>query len=228
MISYYCIVGEKMKKNHDKFIYSASMIIIVIVFLVIFLLGDYVKVYSNNIDNIGKSPVNNIFATNKDDTVVFDYTIDKSKGNVIKLYNQFPTSDEVGKNLSGEYREHNFELTLNEKAVGVKYYITVEKLVNSDFNQDYVKIYLDNEGRILKNCYRDNGRIKTFNEYAKYKNKNDERILYSGTITEAEAKRGSKRFTFKMWVSEDLELFNENYYSQSFLARINVYATGDL
>ena len=214
-----------MKNVKNKGIYYTSIIVIIIVYLVIIILGNYFGMYKNDVD---RHPVNNILATNEEDVLVFDYTYNKSKQNVIRLYNQFPISDEVGKKLSGEYKEHNFEINFNEKAVGVKYYITVEKLVNSDFDKNYIKIYLDNEGKIISDCYRDTGRIKTFNEYAKYENNDKERILYKGTVSQTDAERGIKRFTFKMWVSEDLKLFNENYYNQSFYARINVHATGNL
>lgn len=229
-----------MKKNW--FLYTISVIVFIIVFLVITLSGEYLEkqFYSNHFDMV---PINNILSLEKipiddnndnndngkkDDPVIFTYTEDKTNGNYIRLVNQFPLRDEIGKSLEGEYKEFNFQLNMNTRAKGVKYYITVEKLINSDFDENYVKIYLDNEGVLLPECIRETGRIKTFNEYEVYNGQNTERIIYKGVVTPAEAARGYKKFTFKMWVSEDLVKHNEDYLSQTFLARINVHATGAL
>lgn len=221
----------KMKKQRSRLVYTLTMLVILIVFLVIYLSGSFLKnlVYDNNIPS---QPVNNIYSIdngNEDEPekhsekVVFDSDNDKS--NVIRLYNQFPIKDEVGRALVGEYKTHDFRIRLNKKAVGVKYYITVEKLINSDFDENYMKMYLESDGNAIDNCFRTTGRIKHFVEYETYKGKDTERILYQGTITAAEAKRGYKDFTFRMWVSEDLVKINEDYLSQTFLARINVYAS---
>ena len=88
-------------------------------------------------------------------------------------------------------------------------------------------MFLVNDGVDVPNCYRNNNRIKTFNEYSQYNNSSNERIIYQGVITSSEASRGYKDFTFRMWVSEDLQLQNSNYLSETrtYKARINVYAT---
>lgn len=223
---------ENTKKNRSRLVYLLTMIVILIVFLVIYLSGCLLKklIYSNN---VVKQPVNNIYSLEKEqedgnekkETTQFTFEWDDDKTNVIRLYNQFPIRDEVGMALAGEYKTHDFKLKFNNKAVGVKYYITAERLVNSDFDENYMKLYLENEGKPIDNCFRESGRIKHFVEYETYQNKSDERILYTGTITAAEAKRGYKEFTFRMWVSEDLVKINEDYLSQTFLARINVHAT---
>ncbi len=224
---------ENTKKNRSRLVYLLTMIVILIVFLVIYLSGCLLKklIYSNN---VVKQPVNNIYSLEKEqgeedsgkkETTQFTFEWDNDKTNVIRLYNQFPIRDEVGMALAGEYKTHDFKLKFNTKAVGVKYYITAERLVNSDFDENYMKLYLENEGKPIDNCFRESGRIKHFVEYETYQNKSDERILYTGTITAAEAKRGYKEFTFRMWVSEDLVKINEDYLSQTFLARINVHAT---
>ncbi len=160
-----------------------------------------------------------------DKDIIFEYDYDD--GNYIYLINQFPIVDEIGKSLQGDKRTNDFKLRFNQDAVGVKYTITVEKLDGSTLDDQWVKMFLVNDGADVRNCYRSNNRIKTFNEYGKYQNKNQERIIYQGTITSAEASRGYKDFTFRMWVSEDLILENSNYLSESrtFRARINVYAT---
>ena len=162
-----------------------------------------------------------------EDDIIFVYEYDND--NYIYLINQFPTKDEVGKNLQGEKRTHDFKLKFNEKAAGVKYTITVEKLDGSDLDEKWAKQFLVNDGSDVLNCYRDNNRVKTFDEYKMYNNNPKERVLYEGVVSSSEATRGYKNFTFRMWVSEDLQLVNSDYLSETktFKARINVYAVGN-
>lgn len=157
--------------------------------------------------------------------IVFEYDYDN--GNYIYLVNQFPLKDEIGKSLQGEKRTNDFKLRFNGDATGVKYTITVEKMDDSDLDDEWVKMFLVNDGADVVNCYRSNNRVKTFNEYSKYKSNSKEKVIYEGIISSAEASRGYKDFTFRMWVSEDLKLENSDYLSQSktFKTRINVYAT---
>ncbi len=160
------------------------------------------------------------------DDIIFTYEYDN--GNYIYLINQFPIKDEVGKNLQGEKHTNDFKLKFNDKAVGVKYTITVEKLDGSDLDDEWAKQFLVNDGTDVANCYRNTNRVKTFNEYAMYNDNPNERILYEGVISSNEAARGYKDFTFRMWVSEDLQLNNSDYLSETrtFKTRINVYAVG--
>jgi hypothetical protein len=156
--------------------------------------------------------------------IVFEYNYEN--GNYIYLVNQFPIADEVGKNLQGDKRTNDFKLKFNQDAVGVKYTITVEKLDGSTLDDEWVKLFLVKDGGDIRNCYRPSNRIKTYNEYSKYKNKNNEKIIYEGVISSAEASRGYIDFTFRMWVSEDLQLNKSNYLSESrtYRTRVNVYA----
>ena len=158
------------------------------------------------------------------DDVVFLY--DYNENNYIDLTNQFPTSDEIGKNLQGDKHTQDFKLKMNANAVGVKYTITMEKYDESNLDDEWAKQFLVNDGIDVANCYRTNGRVKTFNEYAMYNDNPKERILYEGTVTSSEAARGYKDFTYRMWISEDLVLNNSDYLNQNrtFKTRINVYA----
>ncbi len=158
------------------------------------------------------------------DEIVFEY--DSEDGNYIDLVNQFPIKDEVGKSLQGEKHTQDFKLRFNDKAVGVRYVITAEKLPGSDLANEWTKLFLVNDGEDVLNCYRSNNRVKSFNEYDTYNSNPDEVILYEGVISSSEATRGYKNFTFRMWVSEDMKLVNNNYLSENktFKTRINVYA----
>jgi len=188
-------------------------------------------------DNI----INNIIAILRDDdkdddddddddegSLIFTYYEKPGVGNGIKLINQFPVSDEIGKAFQGDNYVFDFSLLLNERAEGIKYHIVAEKLVNSDLRPDAVKIYLDSEGKILNSVIRDTGRLKTFNEFASYNDKRtSEKVIYTGVISKQEARRGYKNFTLKMWVSEDIKMTSSDF-NKSFIVRINVYASGSL
>ena len=154
--------------------------------------------------------------------IIFLYDYDPS--NYIDLYNQFPIKDEVGKNLQGDKHTQDFKIRFNTGAVGVNYIVTMEKLDGSDLEESWTKAYLVRDGVGVTNCFRTTGRVKTFNEYSSYKGRANEKILYEGVVTSAMAARGYEEYTFRMWVSEDVKVQNENYLSKTFKTRINVYA----
>lgn len=212
-----------MKDKNKMFVIFAS-ILIVIVFLVIYL--SFSKTFIARqiyVDNVPKQPMNSIKGV-AGDPIAYVYTTDLTYGNFIYLTNQFPIKDEVGKKLEGQYKTFDFEIDYNEKAVGVEYTITLEKMNNSDLYENWVKVYLEEENDGLEECFRNNGRVKTFNEYEKYQD--NEIILYHSTVNENDIKAGHRNFTFRMWVSEDVKV--EGYYpSKTFIARVNVHAKGN-
>ncbi len=238
--------NEKKVKNKNQYIIMT--VLTIIVFLVIYLSFD--KLLSNKIyvDVMPKQPMNNIRGMEIKDTetdngndknkdtekdidgepVAYVYTEDKSYGNFIYMIDQFPTKDEIGKELEGQYKTFDFKFEFNKKALGVDYVVTLEKMPESDLDETWVKAYLTNEGAPVNNCLRDNGRIKTFNEYDKYNNISNEVVLFRGKVSESDLKRGYRNFRFRMWVSEDVTVQNENYESRTFVARVNVHVSGNI
>lgn len=241
---------EDKNKDKNKTIYLVTIIVVIIVYLVIYILGVTTRKsillenegYENNFP---KQPINNIFSIlNKQDddnngnndnnkgnngnkgnddeeNIIFLYD---DNGNHIELYNQFPIADEVGMSLYGDKRTQDFKLQLNSNAANVNYVVTVERLEESDFDSNYIKMYLESDGVGIKNCFRDSGRIKTFNEFATYEGNANEKVLYRGVISSEEATRGYKKFTFRMWVSEDLKIINSEYLPQTFKTVIRIRA----
>ena len=242
---------NKDKKERNSLIYLSTIIVVIIVYLVIYLFGMAIRksIYKDSSEyenNMPKQPVNNIISydecihdngnnnqnnngnnnhcKNEDKSkIVFEYENDEE--NYIDLSNQFPTSDEDGMNFVGDKYTQDFRLKLNENARGVSYTITAEKLDESDLEEDWIKAYLTTDGVAIPNCFRENGRIKTFNEYIDYQNKPNEKILYQGVISAEEARRGHKDFTYRMWISEDVEIVNSEYPIKTIKVKINVYAT---
>ena len=237
-------------KRYNKLFAFIAFLTIVAIYLVISLSGNYLKerIYhdentrqpvnsiksiiqeikdDNNDDNKDNDKDKDKVKDNDNNNEYFSYEFNENKemGDYIYLINQFPISDEVGKQLEGKYKTYNFRLKFNEAAAGSKYNITLERLAESDLYNDWVKVYLLNEGNEISNCIRENGRIKTYNEFERYNSKDNEVLLYSGTISPLEAKRGYKDYTLRMWISEDVKVVNEDYEKRSFIARVNVYAT---
>ena len=192
--------------------------------------------HNNNSSNNSNNNTNNNNANNNqgsntepddneeydDENIVFVYEAGDS--NYIELYNQFPTKDEVGKAFSGNKYTQDFRIRLNADATNVSYTITLKKQDGSTLEDKWTKVYLEADGVGVSNCFRANGRVKTFNEYVNYSNDGLEKVIYMGKITYAEAQRGYKDFTLRMWVSEDLKLYNENLLEKSFKAIVTIYA----
>lgn len=215
-------------KKKSRILHILAIAVILISFSVVYLsiTGTFLtgQIY---VDVIPKQPTNNIKGI-EGDPIAYVYTTDKTYGNNIYLTNQFPISDEVGKNLEGKYKTFDFELEFNEKSIGINYEITLEKMSGSNLADDWIKVYLEEEGKGLSNCYRSNGRIKTYSDYAKYKGKNNEIVLYKGTVSDKNINGKYRSFRFRMWVSEDVNINDGNYMNKSFIARVNVHATGSL
>lgn len=226
-------------KDRDSKIYIVTIIVVIIVYLVIYFFGSSIKksIYDGGSEqNTPKQPVNNILSKHdssnnnssnntkdkEEEGILFRY--EALDSDYIELYNQFPTQDEVGMAFFGNKYTQNFRLKLNSHAVGVKYTITLKKQLGSDLEDDWAKVYLVTDGSSIANCFRESGRVKTFNEYTSYLDNPEEKILYEGVITYDEASRGYKDFTLRMWISEDVRVVNEAYLSKSFLAKVAVYA----
>ena len=219
------------KKYKDKNIYLLTIAIVIIVYLIIHIYNNIVK-EDINLEkqgyehNTSQEPINNIIAleTEPKEEVLFLYDYDPN--NHIYLINQFPTKDEVGKSLQGAKSTQDFKIRFNSEAVGVRYVVTIEKLDGTDLEENWAKTFLVRNGVDVKNCFRTDGKIKTFDEYKNYRNNPKEKVLYEGVVTSAQAKRGYEEYTFRMWISEDVEVFNEDYLSKTFKSRINVHAHG--
>ena len=217
------------------------VIIIVVVILTTITVSDtYLEGDIFYRSGVRKQPINTIKTVveviddgNNDNIVEYTFTEDKNEGNYIYLMDQFPTKDEVGKKLQGKYKAFDFKINFKNNSVGVKYQITLEKLDESNLQEDWVKVYLEKEGSAVSNCVRKSGRIKTYNEYEKFtQNKENsnarEIVLYSGEVTSEDVNRGYQSYTFRMWISEDVTVTDTDYSAKKFVARVNLYATGEV
>ena len=231
---------KEQEEKRSKLSYKQLILIIFITTItVMFAMGFSFSIFDATLEPNQDNIINNIIAILRGDDdddkpnepsndIIFSYYEKPFVGNGIRLYNQFPIKDEVGKAFKGDNYVFEFRLVLNENAVGVKYDLVAEKLTTSTLREELTKIYMESEGRDLPTVIESDGSVKTFNEYSRYSRKNPNEILvYSGVITKEEARRGYKDFVFKMWVSDEIG-FNQEDSAKTFITRINVYANKDL
>ena len=148
--------------------------------------------------------------------------------NGIYLVNQFPTSDEVGKQFQGTNYVYTFSLIVGKKTVGAYYEITLVPNSDNTLDPNYVKVYLEKNKQGVDLSYRKNGRVKVFTEYSESENGADGKVIYKGNITEEDAKLGKLDFVMRMWITEDLHLSEDmlkDYVNRKFSATVNTYAT---
>ena len=148
--------------------------------------------------------------------------------NGIKLVNQFPTPDEKGKLFEGVNYVYNFTLIVGSKTDGVNYELTAVENDDNSLDPSYVKVYLEKNGKAVPFSLRDNGKVKTFDEYKMATNEGEEgKVILNDYVTKEDASKGKIEFKLRMWVSEDVKI-NENnmdkYNNKKFGLRINTYA----
>lgn len=161
-----------------------------------------------------------------DDDFIFSYKEKETIGNGIYIENMFPTKDEVGKALVGDYNTFEFTLYFGNKSINRYYEITAEMTDECSLPSQYAKVYLESDGEMLDGISKNNGKIKVYSEYNNAtvdKSNNREKVIYAGNITKTDVARGHKNFTLKMWFSEDAPLNNETM-DKKFVLKINVYA----
>ena len=161
---------------------------------------------------------------NKENYVITYSENTGSAGNGIYLVNQFPTEDSVGKGFKGSNYVYNFSLIIGSKTKGAYYEFTAIPNANNTLNPNFVKIYLQKNGADVKESYNNNGKIKVFTDYKKSEYEEAEGVvIYSGVITEEEARQGRIDFVMRMWISEDA-IVDENFNNKTFGVKVNTYA----
>ena len=148
--------------------------------------------------------------------------------NGINLINQFPTPDEKGKLFEGVNYVYNFTLILGSKTKGAYYELTAIENQDNNLDPSYVKIYLEKNGQAVPFTIRENGRVKTFNEFSGSTHEGAEgKVILSDYVTEEDVNTGKIEFKLRMWVSEDVKVNEtnyENFNNKKFGVRVNTYA----
>ena len=230
------IIKQNEEDQEDKLQYKQLILIILItVIMILASLGlslaiarmlSSSKNMNFNTIMIPIKPVPGIPGGTDEDDFIFSYKEKETLGNGIYIENMFPTSDEVGKELVGDYNTFEFSIYYGTKSKNKYYEITAEMTDDCTLDSQYVKVYLESNSEVLDNVVKSNGRIKTFSEYANAtidKKNEREKLIYGGKISKNDISKGHKDFTLKMWFSEDAPLNNETM-NKKFSIKINVYA----
>lgn len=154
----------------------------------------------------------------KEKKIIFEFEENVGNGNVIKLYNQLPTADNVGKNFTGENYVFEFKIRVNENALGIKYKILNEKVNNSTLDNKYIKTYLVKNNEAVPSVIRTNGKIKAFNEFTPVDGNSNKVVLYEDNVRQEDIKKGYISFVYKMWVGDDYpetdDMINKTFYTR--------------
>lgn len=143
----------------------------------------------------------------------------------INLYNQFPTPDSKGKLFTGNNYVYVFSLIVGKKTEGAYYELTAVPDKSNNLKESYAKLYLEKNGRAVEESLRKDNKVKVFTEYSESEYEGTEgKVIYKGTITKEDIKKGRIDFIMRMWVSEDA-VVDSNYNNKKFAVRVNTYAT---
>ena len=176
--------------------------------------------------------INTIISNNKGDDSKDRYIITYAENTGsyaggINLVNQFPTPDREGKKFTGNNYVYNFSLLVGNKTVGAYYELTAVPDYNNTLKSQYVKIYLEKNGRGVDMSYRDNGKVKVYTDYSYSKHSQAKgKVIYKGYITKEDVKKGKIDFVMRMWISEDV-VVDSDYGNKTFKIKVNTYAQFD-
>ncbi len=126
-------------------------------------------------------------------TVLFSFN---EKSSNIYMKNVFPTSDEIGKKLSGnkEYFDFNISYSLNGAGPGTLVYeVSLIPLEGNTIDPSNIRVYLTEDG---KEVTMDDKAVNTFSELPDSKYHSNGKVLYRKSTTDT---IGIKEYVFKMW-----------------------------
>ncbi len=141
--------------------------------------------------------------------------------NGISLSNAIPTSDEVGKELTGENNE--FDFTVNINIVGkttINYEVTAEKQDGSTLQDNEVRIYLEKSTE-NENNYQAVDNPSYYEPLAdkdQFGAKRGEMVLDVGSANETTI----YYYKLRMWIADTYELTEEK---KTFTIKVNVYGS---
>ncbi len=146
-------------------------------------------------------------------TVIFSFS---ESDNAISIVDAYPTSDMVGKTLSGDDQYFDFTVSFqfSEEAEKVVYEINLIESAISGTKLDpkFVKVYLEENGSAATGF---TNTVPLFSELQDSKYRQDTKVLYTKEITTTQ----TNSYRFRMWVAEG---YNVDEVVRIFKCLINV------
>ena len=169
--------------------------------------------------------ISNIKGNDNKDKYIITYVENSGEyENGINLINQFPIPDSKGKLFTGNNYVYVFSLIVGRKTEGAYYELTAVPDSRNNLKEEYVKLYLEKNGKAVSNSLRDNGKVKVFTEYSGSEYEGTEgKVIYKGTINKEDIKKGRIDFVMRMWISEDA-VVDQNFNNKRFSVKVNTYA----
>ena len=153
--------------------------------------------------------------------LTFKYTEVTGIGNGINLEDPEAISDEEGKQLNTWF---DFKIDANLVNSDMIYEVSVEPTNESTINLDGVKIYLTelvgNEEVDINSNYNGLGKVKVISDY-------DNGIIYQERILK-NTKNYEKNFRVRIWISEDVDIYTDDYMGTKGIFKINVNSKSDI
>lgn len=204
---------DNKQTNSSKFILFSIILVTILVIIVIVLSFAVFKraESSSELDGHNKDGDSN---KNKHFTnISMTYT---ENTNGISIQDALPTSDAIGKALSGKGEYFDFTIQTNvSKNASVSYEIAVIKDKKSTIDDSTVKLYLEKQVSGSYEQVTEPTIFQPIQKASKIGSPKNSMILYKVT----RKKKGTDHYRLRMWLKEDANI----QVDQSFTIKVNVY-----
>lgn len=162
---------------------------------------------------------NQTFEGNKTNSITtgyisFNYT--EGASNVINITDALPTSDDVGKKLSGGTNQFDFTVSANFSGVNKLHYEVFATPVSSTLDTKYIKVYLTDDKDEPMLGYKD--KVPVYSELNN-STTNGSKVLYNGVL---DSNKKSQALRLRVWIADDYKMTEE---AKKFSFKVSVEAS---
>ena len=144
-------------------------------------------------------------------------------GNGINMTEAYPTSDDIGKTLTGDNNVFDFTIEgSNSSNQDIYYQVVLRKKADSTLAEEAVKVYLtdmteDEDNEIIGPTKYSDLTTSTINK------EETEKIIYSGALSAGKMDY-TRSFRLRIWFNDEVDFSSGNYNEKTFTTLVNVYA----
>lgn len=151
------------------------------------------------------------------------FTESTGTGMGINISDAYPVSDSIGKNYLNSDQIFDFTITgENTSNNEIPFEITLEKLENSDLDNNAVKVYLTDITEENQEIEIDEPMLYSDLYDSVFKINNDEKVIYQDKVESNETY--NKKFRLRMWLSDSIDFEHGNYDNKTFETIINIHS----
>ena len=149
--------------------------------------------------------------------LTFKYTEVSGIGNGINLIDTEPISDSEGKKLDSYF---DFKIDANLISSDMIYKVSIESTSDTTINLEGIKVYIteivNNKEKEINSNYDGLGKVKTLTDY-------NDNVIYQERIFK-NTKNYEKKFRVRIWIDEDVDIYDDVYIGTKGGFRVNVNA----